>query len=193
MPQARDTRKNAWILEATWRLINKRVSAQRYPTKDQLLIQRLGRAIAAILKGNRRRRAEELGAEVEALIGLEPPLHREAWHRIKGWYQATVDRAPSPAWVTLEQITAERVELYSYAPPPGVNTPISVEPLPVDESVPTEEEIERAVKRLQNHRSRGPLGGRAEHLKGWLAAARKKEEAAGGEETTDRTRLGDAT
>ena len=28
-PQARDARKNMWILEATWRLVNKRVSAVR--------------------------------------------------------------------------------------------------------------------------------------------------------------------
>ena len=66
-----------------------------------------------------------------------------------------VDRAPPPDWVTLERITAERVELYSYDPPPEVNIPISVEPLPVDNSVPTEDNIEWAVKLLRNHRSGG--------------------------------------
>ena len=35
------------------------------------LIQRLGRAIAASLKGDRRGRAEEAGAEVETLIGSD--------------------------------------------------------------------------------------------------------------------------
>ena len=67
------------------------------------------------------------------------------------------------------------VELYSYVPPSGTNIPISVEPFPVDDSVPTEDKIKWAVKRLQNHHSGGPSGMRAEHLKGWLAAARKKE------------------
>ena len=32
---------------------------------------------------DRKRRAEEAGAEVEELLGSDPPLHREAWHRIK--------------------------------------------------------------------------------------------------------------
>ena len=116
---------------------------------------------------------------METLPGSDPPLHREAWHRLKGWYQAVVDRAPPPAWVTLERIMAERVDLYSYVPPTGANIPISVEPFPVDESVPTEDDIEWAVKRLQNHRSGGPSGMRAEHLKGWLAAPRKKEKEEG--------------
>ena len=52
----------------------------------------------------------------------------------------------------------------------------------MDDSVTMEDEIGWAVKRLHNHCSGGTLGMRAEHLKGWLAAARKKykEEAAAG-------------
>ena len=35
------------------------------------------------LTADRRQRAEEAGAEVEALVGSDPPLIQEAWHRIK--------------------------------------------------------------------------------------------------------------
>ena len=79
------------------------------------------------------------------------------------------------------------MELYSYVPPPGENIPISVEPLPVDNSVPTEDEIKWAVKCLRNHRSRRPYGMRSEHLKRWLAVARNqaKEKVAVGEETME--------
>ena len=41
--------------------------------------------------------------------------------------------------------------------------------------MPEEGEIEWAVKRLRNNRSRGPSQMQAEHLKGWLAAARRGE------------------
>ena len=108
-PQARDARKNSWILEATWRLVDEGVSARQYPTKYQSLIQILGRAIAESLKDDMRRKEEEAGAEVGVLLGSDPPLQREAWHRIKGCYRDVFDRAPPPAWVTLERITAERV------------------------------------------------------------------------------------
>ena len=110
------------------------------------------------LRYDRRRQAEELGAEVEALLGSDPLLHWEAWHKIKGWCRAAVNRAPPPAQVMLKHITAEGVELYRYVPPPGASIPISVDPFPVDELVPTEDEIDWAVKRLRDHRSGGPSG-----------------------------------
>ena len=97
--------------------------------------------IAASLKDYMKRRAEEAGEEVEAILGLDPPLHWDTWNRIKGWYRTAVDRAPPPARVTLEQITVERMELYSYVPPSGVNIPISVEPFPVSDLVLTEDKI----------------------------------------------------
>ena len=77
-PKAQDARKNVCTSEAMWRLIDERVSVCRYPAKDQTLIWGLGRAIAASLKGNRRRRAEEAVKEVETLLRLEHLLHREA-------------------------------------------------------------------------------------------------------------------
>ena len=85
-------------------------------------------AISAILKGDQRRRTEEADEEVKRLPGLDSPLHQEAWHRMKGWYRDAVDPAPPPAWVKLERITAERVDLYQYIPHSGKNIPISVEP-----------------------------------------------------------------
>ena len=128
-------------METTWRLVDERVSARRDIAKYQALIRRLGHAIRASLRTDRKRWAEEAGAEVEALLGSNPPLDREAWHRIKGWYKATVDRAPLPARVTLERIMAEREELYSYVPLPGTKIPISMQPFPVDDLVPMEYNI----------------------------------------------------
>ena len=98
-----------WILDAMWKLVDKRVSARLDPAKDQSLIRRLGRAIAASLKGDMQRQAKEAGAEVEVLLGLEPPFYRESWHRIKGWSWDVVYFSPPPARVTLAWITEEWV------------------------------------------------------------------------------------
>ena len=126
-------------MAATWRLVDERVSARRDIAKDQALICRLGCAIKASLQEDIKSWAEEAGAEVETLMGSDPPLHQEASHQINGWYKAAVDRAPPPARIILKQITAEQVELYIYVPPPGANIPIYVEPFPVDDLVPTED------------------------------------------------------
>ena len=63
-PHARERRKNGCISEDMWRLVNERVSA-RWMTKDQSRIRRLSRAITASLKGDRKRRVETAGEEVE--------------------------------------------------------------------------------------------------------------------------------
>ena len=68
---------------------------------------------------DRRRRTEEAGAEVEAMMKVDPPLIQEAWYRLQGWYKAAVDCAPPPARGTLKRVTAERATLYSRVPPPG--------------------------------------------------------------------------
>ena len=62
-----------WILADTWRLVDERVSMIRVTARDQALIQRLGRAINAILNRNRRRWNEEAGEEIERLLGADPP------------------------------------------------------------------------------------------------------------------------
>ena len=60
---------------------------------------------------------------------------------MKGWYRSAVDRAPTPAWVTLERIMSKRVYLYRYVPPPGDNILVSVDKFPVEDFIPTEDEI----------------------------------------------------
>ena len=58
-------------------------------------------------------------------------------------------------------------------PSPGEGIPIHVEKHTIDDSVPTEDEVEAAVKKLRSNRAGGPSGIRAENIKGWLAAARR--------------------
>ena len=149
-------------------------------------IRRLGRSIRASLKGDRKRRVEAAGTDVEALLEGDLQNAKEAWQSMKGWYKAAVNRAPPPAQATIERIMAERVELYSHVPTPGDNTPVTVNPSDVDDSVPTEDKIEKAVKKLRRKRSGGPSGIRAEHLKGCLAAANRGNMAEEkGEEKTE--------
>ena len=133
----------------------------------------MGKEIEPSLAQDRRRRTEEAGAEVEAMMKANPPLIQEAWYRLQGWYKAAVDRTPPPARDTLKRVTAERATLYSRVPPPGDTIPVTIEPFVVEDGVPTEAEVEWAVKRLRNHRFGGPSRMRAEDLKGWLAAARR--------------------
>ena len=68
-PRAQEARRNSRISATMWRLDDVIVSVRRDLAKDQALIRRLGRAIRASMKTDRRQRAEEAWSEVEALLG----------------------------------------------------------------------------------------------------------------------------
>ena len=117
--------------------------------------------------------------EVETLLGSEPPIPREAWQPLKGWYKAAVERALPPARFTLKQITEERVDLYSYAPSPGTNIPISVKPVLVDDSVPTEDDIaDKSIRGAVRDEGRAPekvdSGSKEEEERGGRGRGRDK-------------------
>ena len=94
-PQPREQHRNAWISEETWRLVDERVTMRR-KARAWMGMRRLGRAIQASLKGDRRRRMEEVVSAVETLLKEDPPNAKEAWRRMKGWYQAAANRGPPP-------------------------------------------------------------------------------------------------
>ena len=117
-PHEREKHRNAWISDETWRIADGRVSVRR-GTRVRARLRRLGRAVRVSLKGERRRRVEDAGKDVEALLGEDPPNSKEAWRRMKGWYRAATNRGPPPARATLERITAERVDCIVKCHPRG--------------------------------------------------------------------------
>ena len=56
--------------------------------------------------------------DLEILIRGYPSLPHEVWRRMWGWYRAAVYHAALPSRITLERITAERMELYRAVHPP---------------------------------------------------------------------------
>ena len=50
---------------------------------------------------------------------------------------------------------------------------MTVNPAEINDLVPTKDEIAEAVTKLSRNRSGRPSRNRAEHLKGWLAAAKR--------------------
>ena len=79
----RDKHRNAWISKEMWRVPHKRVSEKR-GTIVRARLRRLGRAFRASLKGDRKRRVEDAGKDVEALLGGYPQNAKEAWRWMRG-------------------------------------------------------------------------------------------------------------
>ena len=116
---------------------------------------------------------ETARGKIEELLTSDPPLYKELGHHVKGWYKVMAGCVLLPAQLTIERITEERVALHYHTPPPGEKIPISVDPFPLDELEPMEDNIEWEVRRLRDNRSSSPSGIRAEHLQQWLWEAQK--------------------
>ena len=60
----------------TWSLVNTRVSARQYSAGYQSLVWRLSQAINVSLNAYQRRRTEEAGSKIEALLASDPNLKK---------------------------------------------------------------------------------------------------------------------
>ena len=115
--------------------------------------------------------------KIEDLLTSDPPLYKEYGNHMKGWYKVMAGRALMPTRLTIKRITEEQVSMHHHIPPPGENIPIFFDPFPLDESVPTEDNIEWEVRRLRDSGSSSPSGIRTEQLQHWIWEAQKANEA----------------
>ena len=79
---------------------------------------------------------------------------------------------------TMSKQTAKRVNLYERAAPMGAPLPFNFPFFKISNDMPTDLEVHAVVRGLQNGRTRGATGMKAEHLKGWLDKVQHKEKAA---------------
>ena len=77
------------------------------------------------------------------------------------------------------------MELYRIVPPLGDNIPIPLTPAHIDDSVPTEEEVDWAVQRLRGHRLGFLSWMRNEHLWEWFREHLAGEAAIEADTTSD--------
>jgi hypothetical protein len=60
------------------------------------------------------------------------------------------DRAPKASHDTLTRQTEERITLYARVPPAGEMLSINVQPFDINDNVPSNSEIRKVVRELQN-------------------------------------------
>ena len=90
--------RRAWIYDKNWPAIYARVTARR--EEDQRTVRQLSRQIRAGLCTDQKIRAEEAGRTIESLLALDPPpLVREAWVWMWGWYRDAANRSPPGVYI----------------------------------------------------------------------------------------------
>ena len=84
--------------------------------KDQRSSRALACAIKLAFQGGRCRQAAKAGSAVESLLASYPPIIREAWIWMRGWYKEAIVHPQPQAIVVLATTTAEMEELYQNVP-----------------------------------------------------------------------------
>ena len=137
----------------------------------------IGRQIKAGLSGNRRQHAATVAENIKMhLAGGEM---KEVWRCLKGWYCAASEQAPTASPMSLAAQIAERVALYGKVPSLREPLPIHVNKIGIPDGVPSDQELRKVMRGLQNGRVAGAIGLRAEYIKVWLSDVVRKEEEAG--------------
>ena len=129
MPPPRERRENYWISDATWKLVDKRVTLRRQGQLGQVEGRRLRQQINQSLKRNRLARAELAGDNITAESAGGNV--KEAYRHLKGWYRSASETAARPCYLTMTWQTAERVALYQQVSPPGTGIPVNIAPYAV--------------------------------------------------------------
>jgi hypothetical protein len=136
----------SWIQADTWKLIDERAQGRRQGTLTSGELRFLNRKIRKLIWRDRKKRTEDAGTEIEAL--LEDNLEG-AWAILKRWYKSAAGRAPKPLQADLKAITESYRELFRHRD--LSDTPLfDLQELPsfdpIDDTVPSEDEIEDVVK-----------------------------------------------
>jgi hypothetical protein len=171
-PQSRGG--NEWISAETWHLISHRSMLCKTGKLCQTGGQCLWRKIWDALCGDRRARTAQVGSMIDAK--LTEGNVQESFRHLKGWYWAASETTTRPCPQTMVKQTAERIDLYRQQDPPGDPLPINIDPIPVDDRMPSEGEIRVAVAGLSNGHADGALGMCAEDVNAWLHGVKLEED-----------------
>ena len=130
-----------------------RTALQRVGRSSTRKVQKERRDFQRALQADRRRRLQAAGTNIEEL--LVAGRFKEAWNHLTQWYRQWRCKEARPTREGLDQVSADRAELYRCRPPEGLWVPLLLQPSVVSDDIPSEAEIEMAVKRLKVRRAGG--------------------------------------
>ena len=170
-PPEPDSRKQSWISNDTWKLVDQKAEARKIGNTEQT--HRLKRVLKQSLKKDRKARLETVASTAEAFL-VNRKIEK-AYGVIRGWYKTRSKKPPKPTFRGEEATRREYEILFTDEEPKCNPIPIIYNPPEgIDDQPLDEGEIVAALKK-----SPGASGIRVEDLREWHRLAREIEEEAG--------------
>jgi Reverse transcriptase (RNA-dependent DNA polymerase)/Endonuclease-reverse transcriptase len=174
-PERNDHRYKSWIAESTWDLIDRKAVARRRGQRDEM--ERLKRMVRHALREDRKRRAQETGDYVKNLLRTRTGANiRRAYKVLGKWYRNKPTRPCIPTQEQEETIHREYQELYSAKPMPPEKISLFYDQPRVKDTIPDEEEIKAAIRKMRYNKAPGISEITAEHLRTWMREAEDTEQ-----------------
>ena len=155
-------KKKSWISEETYGVLNRKVKALRQTDLEK--IKQLGKELRRSLRKDRRNRVNEVSTKIEEELKRNNVV--KAYDILRSWYKKFSGRSERPS---LEDLASKREfypNLFSKEETERETLKINYEGNDVDDSIPEEKEIIKALFKLKNRRAPGLTGITVEQLKG---------------------------
>ena len=165
-------KKKSWVSEETYGVLNRKIKALRQ--NDLEKIKQLGKELRRSLRKDRRNRVNEVSTKIEEELKRNNVV--EAYNILRSWYKKFSGRSERPS---LEDLASKRefyANLFSKEETERETLKINYEGNDVDDSIPEEKEIIKALFKLKNRRAPGLTGITVEQLKGWYRLAHPEDE-----------------
>ena len=165
-------KKKSWISEETYGVLNRKIKALRQ--NDSEKIKQLGKELRRSLRKDRRNRVNEVSTKIEEELKRNNVV--EAYDILQSWYKKFSGRSERPS---LEDLASKRefyTNLFLKEETERETLKINYEGNDVDDSIPEEKEIIKALFKLKNWRAPGLTGITVEQLKGWYRRAHPEDE-----------------
>jgi hypothetical protein len=167
----KDNRKESWISDASWILIDRKSEARRIGNTE--LMTQLKTEIRKSLRRDRKARVDSVAAQAETFLNAR--AINMAYGSIRGWYRDTSGKSPKPTIKEARTTRTEYQKLYTTEKPSEPPLPIHVTPAIISDLEPSEMEIVAALKKLKLGKAAGASGIRVEDLRLWHKNAREPE------------------
>ena len=125
----------------------------------------LNRQIRACVRRDRKARASRVALEAEGLLATNQA--HEACRTIQGWCRSRTDLQSKPAFIELQVRSQECESLCTKCSVPGPPLLVTIDPCPVPDDIPDEDEIITALLRIRKRRAAGPTGVKVEMILHW--------------------------
>ena len=164
----KSSKDNSWISEETFDLVRRKSRALRKGDSEE--IKRLGRELRRSLRQDRRRRIWKVSTFIEERLGVGDIIR--AFDVLKHWYRKFTGKALKPSNTELATTRKVHKELFTSKNLDGeCSYQFEYKRKEVDDSIPLEPEIRRALFRMRSRKAPGLTKISVDQLKEWCNAA----------------------